>query len=181
MPSRADEPQAARDDDRERRQRASRPSSTGAHTIANQTPIVSEALADPHELRHSLVHLGRQARSPRDTLATGGAGGQRVGDRQRAQRRLVGEVALLRRELLDLTLDAGQLVLDVEDVADLRGPGHDRLEGQFGGPQVRDAGIEVDDLAGHFDGLGVLVDAPSRRDREARRARRPSGPPESGT
>ena len=54
--------------------------------------------------------------------------------------------------------DVGQLVLDFEDVGDPGRLGHDGLERALGGPQVLDAGVEVDDGRGHLDGLGLLVD-----------------------
>ena len=64
----------------------------------------------------------------------------------------------MRRQLLDLAAHIGQLGLDLEHVGDLRGALGDPLEGDFARLQVRDPGLQVDDLAGHLDGLGVLGD-----------------------
>ena len=77
-----------------------------------------------------------------------GVGFRREGDGQRRERRLLLEVGLLARELLDLAADGRQLGLDGEDVLDRGGLGHDGLQGRLGRLQVLDAGREVDDIAG---------------------------------
>ena len=85
-------------------------------------------------------------------------GGELVGHRQRRVARLVVELVLLRLELLDLAADVRDLRLDVEDVLDSRRLLGDLHEGGLAGLQVPDPRVEIDDLAGHVDGLGLLGD-----------------------
>ena len=61
-------------------------------------------------------------------------------------------------ELLDLAAHLGQLGLHLEDVRDLDRLRGDRLERGFAGPEVPDARLEIDDLAGHLDRVRLLRD-----------------------
>ena len=123
---------------------------TGRPTTTEPDPGRGQGLADAEQGRAGLIEL--RARIP----ATGGLDGRRRGrqceqDAQGSQAGLVLEMRLLGAELLDLALHVAQLRLDLQDVGNLRGPGHDRLEGGLGGPQVVDPGAEVEDLPGDLD------------------------------
>ncbi len=71
-----------------------------------------------------------------------------------------GEALLLGLELLDLAADAGDLLLDLEDVGDGAGAvGEDVLKAGFGDAVVVEAGCEVLVFGGDvFTGLGFLGD-----------------------
>ena len=93
------------------------------------------------------------------------------------------EVGELGRQLFDLAADLGQLRLDLEDVGDLGRARGDGLERRFAGPEVPDPRLEIDDLAGHLDRVGLLGDDLGREAVQAAqcgRARPPSGRPGSG-
>ena len=78
--------------------------------------------------------------------------------RQRGVAGPIVEILELGGQRLDLAARLGQLCLDLEDVADPDGLRGDPLEGDLAGTQVRDPRLEVDDLAGHLDGFGLLGD-----------------------
>src|SRR5207247_73963 len=58
-----------------------------------------------------------------------------------------GELAPLGLELLDLLADVEELVLDLQDLAHLVGPAHERAQRVLLRLQAADAGVEVDQLA----------------------------------
>ena len=140
---------------------------SGSQTIPKTIRKLDHGLAHRDQRRGRLVDL--RGRIPlRGRLGHGhDLGPERHG--QGRHRRLVGQLGLLRGQLLDLAPGVGQPALDLEEIGDLRrllGIGDER---RLAGLQVPDPGIEVDDLAGDLDGVGLLADlGPEAADRRER-------------